>query len=95
MLAKQQASRMGNQKWHLLYHIVKALHENGALAFLHNGLYLGSYKSFKNVFRKSFKRRVSAMDEDVSRNSHNLEKEISKNKTVTVGRRSTCKMFPI
>lgn len=93
---KYQTSSMGTRQWHLLDFLLDALRETGAIAFLHSGLYEASDKNFKNVYRKSSKRRVSEMEEAISRHSQTLaEQQMSEYKTLTLESINDFKLFAV
>lgn len=93
---KHHTSGIETEKWHLLDHLADTLRETGEISFHHSRLYEGSPQSFKIFYTKRSKRRVSAMEEAVSRHRQNLAgQQISENKTVTLQRTNACEMIAI
>lgn len=85
---------MVTQKWHLFDHLVDAIREIGGIEYLHRGLYESADKIFETLYRKSSKRRQSAMDKTVERYNRNvLRAQFQGNCCERLTRQNPCKLY--
>lgn len=87
MVGKYQESGMGTPKWPLLGHLEHDLRVAGWMTFLQSKSYESCDIILRNVYRKSSKHQVSAIDEAISRHGQNFaEKQILENRAMRSGR---------